>query len=112
MTKVTYFDEKVTFVGSSGGQKGVPLGFSKLFQKIYPRARFELPSRRHCSEKLGAVALLYFMDKKGNAMTQVTFFDQKVYLFDQLLFLTQKSIFPIQFCVLIPGQIVVWDQNP
>jgi hypothetical protein len=40
-------------------EKGVPLGFSTLFQKIYPRARFELPSRRHCSEKHGAVAALY-----------------------------------------------------
>ena len=40
-------------------EKGVPLGFSKLFQQIYPRARFELPSRRHCSEKLGAVAAIY-----------------------------------------------------
>ena len=30
-----------------------------FFQKIHPWARFELPSRRHCSEKLGAVAALY-----------------------------------------------------
>ena len=43
----------------------IPLGFTILSQQIYPWARFELPSRRHCSEKLGAVALLYFMIKKG-----------------------------------------------
>ena len=41
-----------------------PLGFTTLSQKQYPWARFELPSRRHCSEKLGAVALLYLMEKK------------------------------------------------
>ena len=40
-------------------EKGVPLGFSKTNHIIYPRARFELPYRRHCSEKLGAVAALY-----------------------------------------------------
>ena len=33
--------------------------FKNVDKKQYPRARFELPSRRHCSEKLGAVAALY-----------------------------------------------------
>ena len=71
--------------------QGVQLGFTQLFKKIYPRARFELPSRRHCSEKLGAVSLLYLMKKmlwrKWSVVSiqQVTFFDQ--------LFFLPKSLF-------------------
>ena len=45
-------------------KKGVPLGFSTLFQNIISLVRFELSSRRHCSEKLGAAALLYFMENR------------------------------------------------
>ena len=41
-----------------------PTWIFKTFSKVYPRARFELPSRRHCSAKLEAVALLYLMKKK------------------------------------------------
>ena len=91
---------------------GVPLGFTKLFQKIYPQARFELPSRRHCSEKLGAVALLYLIEKK-KAMTKVTLFRRESDMFRPTSFLlTQKSISPIQFLRADSGKIVVWAQNP